>query len=180
MDKVTKHKVQTPTEASAGKLWTQAHTCLLLDVSGSMGEYVGSGSEAVRKIDILRLLTDRFTMRQFVFSSICSEGRVIPEPNGSTNLTTAFETVKYLRIKKVVLITDGLPDNPESALRAAQGLEVDVYYVGPEPPPAFIEQLVKQTGGQARSGQLLEGKLDQITQEIAGLIEGTVEDVIQG
>jgi hypothetical protein len=177
MEGLLKHKTQA--EVSLTKLEQQAYTCLLLDVSGSMVDLVGEGEEASRKIDTLRLLADRFNIRQFVFSSTCYESRAIPEPSGGTDLAYAFRVVKSQRIKKVVLITDGLPNSEESALNEALGLEVDIYYVGPEPRPDFLNRLASLTKGLVKSGQLLEGKLDEIERTVAGLIEGRVDETIQ-
>lgn len=122
---------------------------LLLDISGSMNEYIGA---RVKKISELRKLAREFAgMRRFVFSSTCSEllsAEEVPEARGGTGMHGAFLKVKDSGVQHVVLITDGEPDSERDALRASQGLKIDVFYVGPDPAPEFLRELCQETGGQ--------------------------------
>lgn len=124
-------------------------SALLLDISGSMGEYLGANT---RLIDKLRELAEGFTdVRRFEFETTCREISSkdrISEPIGGTALDIAFQTVKRAKIEHVVLLTDGRPDHEGRALEAARGLKIDVFYVGPDPAPEFLRKLAQDSGGQ--------------------------------
>jgi len=125
---------------------------LLMDISGSMG-----GDPIVR----LREMASEFTeFRRFVFSDGCQElkDKAIPEPHGTTAMHTAFTHVKLHGIDHVVLITDGRPDDENRALLCAQGLKLDILYVGPDPAPGFLERLAKATGGSYGKADLARVK----------------------
>lgn len=118
-------------------------SCLLLDNSGSM-----SGSPLKQLNEVAANFTD---CRRFKFSTTCEElkpNEDIPNVEGGTAMHLAFLKVKSLGIEHVVLITDGQPDNETAALTASQGLKVDVFYIGPDPAPAFLSKLCMATGGQ--------------------------------
>jgi hypothetical protein len=122
--------------------------CLLLDVSGSMVSLMPTGT---RKIDRLRELAKDFPHeRIFVFADGCRETTAVPEPHGGTDLAGAFRHVREHGVCHVVLITDGLPDNEQAALREAAGLKVDVLYAGPLPQPDFLSRLALATGGHGQ------------------------------
>lgn len=122
--------------------------CLLLDVSGSMSNLIGASE---RRIDALAALAGNFkNVRRFVFHSTCEElGPTdhIGEPRGGTSMHAAFLHVKRAGITHVVMITDGRPDSQSLALEASKGLRIDVFYVGPDPAPSFLQDLARQTGG---------------------------------
>lgn len=123
-------------------------SALLLDTSGSMADYIGANQT---KWDELKKLAQQFTdIRRFAFSSNCTElgpAEIIPYAAGGTSMGLAFDTVKIKGIKHLVMITDGCPDNPQGALQSAQGLKIDVFYVGPDPAPDFLKELARVTGG---------------------------------
>lgn len=124
-------------------------SALLLDISGSMNEFISAG---VKKISELRKLAGEFTeVRRFVFNTTCRELQStedVPEAWAGTGLQVAFMKVKSVGIQHVVLITDGRPDNEYQALTASKGLRVDVFYVGPDPAPEFLRDLCRQTAGE--------------------------------
>lgn len=175
-----KQLVTTKKDKSLSKLEQQAFFALLLDVSDSMSEFVGTGAEAVRKIDSLRLLAERFQLRKFTFSNegTCRESWDIPEPGGLTDMADAFQVLKSLRVRKIVLITDGLPSNKERALEAASGLQIDIVYVGPAPAPPFLSQLTAATSGSFRSTTLALSDLGELEHTVVGLLEGRVEEEV--
>lgn len=143
--------------------------CLLLDVSGSMGEDCGDGRE---KIEVLKIIAKEFPRtRQFSFSHRCAE--TPPDKAfGGTDMTGAFRFIKTHGIRHCVLITDGIPDNPQTALQEAQGLTIDIIYVGPLPEPVFLSQLAAATGGQYGSTSLSKQKeIEHRVQQLL-LIEG--------
>lgn len=141
---------------------------LLIDLSGSMHEYMPSGEskrECVQEI-VSKLPTG---IKKYAFSNYCEliEGNHFPEMGGSTKLAEAFERVKQDGIKEIILLTDGYPDNANAALRAADGLKIEIIYIGPPPPPEFLDNLAKGHKGQfitvdmikANAGLELENKI---------------------
>ena len=128
----------------------------LLDVSGSMDNIV----DGKRKIDHLRsIMADYPDAKMICFSSEVFKGKnnmpmPIPEPNGSTDLAKALKTIKSEKMssERIVLVSDGEPDDKALALNSAQqlNLPIDIIFIGEEKSDgeAFMEQLAKQTGGQ--------------------------------
>jgi hypothetical protein len=123
----------------------------LVDISGSMAQREGSR----RRIDLLadvlqQVLTADPVIRITAFGSIPEEltgaepGRNLrlPEPCGSTALHLALERVAQGPCPhRLVVISDGSPDDPQAALAAAKTLApviIDAYYVGPDEEPAAI------------------------------------------
>lgn len=124
-------------------------SCLLLDISGSMNEYLGANQT---KIDELRRLAQDFKdVRRFEFSTMCDElpptSQVSARGHGGTNMANAFDVIKGKGVKHCIILTDGMPDNPNSALGSSKGLRIDVFYVGPDPAPDFLRQLATSSGG---------------------------------
>jgi hypothetical protein len=122
----------------------QEDTCLLLDVSGSMQNMLLTGE---KKIDALKIIIRDFpNVRQFSFSDDCEE-RPPTNAQGGTNMANAFNVVKEAGLRHCILVTDGLPDSRQNALRAATGLRIDIIYVGPLPPPQFLRDLALRAKG---------------------------------
>jgi hypothetical protein len=117
-------------------------SALMLDNSGSM---------AGDPLTQLNELADNFTdCRRFKFSTTCQElahAERIPEVEGGTNMANAFLEARGRGIEHLVLLTDGQPDSESAALRAAHGLRIDVFYIGPDPAPDFLKLLARETGG---------------------------------
>jgi len=148
---------------------------LLLDVSGSMSEYVGEK----RKIDHLReAVRDYASLRKVSFSSDVAEGS-IPNPNGGTNMADAFEHLLSSHPKEVVLISDGLPDSQEGALSAARSLAcpINVIYIGPggDEGEAFMERLAAETSGKQVTAdtRLYEDFSRKLTNSVRLMLPGT-------
>lgn len=145
--------------------------CLLLDCSGSMDIMI---DPAQRAIDALRAMAEDFKdVRRFEFSDGCVEIPVGIQlapygANGGTNMRHAFETVKAAGIKHVIIMTDGQPADPEGTLKSAQGLRVDVFYIGPDPAPEFLKQLAQMSGGSYGKDSLTARKA--LTQKVRALI----------
>lgn len=123
----------------------------LADTSGSMAQREGSR----RRIDLLadvlqQVLTADPAFRIIAFGSVPEEltgtepgtNLRLPEPCGSTALHLALEHVaRGPRPTRVVVISDGSPDDPQAALAAAKTLApitIDAYYVGPDDDRAAI------------------------------------------
>ncbi len=157
--------------AGARTSGTAADTdCLLLDCSGSMRE---SCDNYVSKIDELWKLVGQFPgVRRFAFSHNCQEipqGKV-QAAGGGTNMAAAFSFVKAQGIKHAVLITDGMPDDAAAAIKHADGLKVDIFYVGPDPAPPFLKQLSTATGGQYGQATFGSGS-KSLASAVRGLLE---------
>ena len=123
-------------------------SAILADKSGSMNSWLGANFS---KMDSLRkILKDFSGARTFQFDYLCEElppGKEVDDPSGGTDLHIALEVLKTHGISHMVLITDGHPSSPGAALKAAIGLRIDIFYVGPQPAPEFLAKLCAQTGG---------------------------------
>jgi hypothetical protein len=136
---------------------------LLLDVSGSMSELMPDGRS---KIDHLRLAVSQLEsqdIRWVAFSddvyhdnngkSIFTKDEPIPEPQGGTELYKGFMHLNSSRVfgfEKIILISDGLPFAPQSAVEHAKnaGVPVDVIYIGTNTAgEEFMKSLASETGG---------------------------------
>lgn len=155
-------------------------TFLLLDVSSSMD---GAGRE--RPIDKLRatarhLRTDMPTVRQIVFPGSGANGWSggaeeiagdIPEPRGTTPLGAAIQLAASLGALHLVIVSDGEPDDPQAAARAAREAkcQIDVVYVGTVGGrgEAFLQQLAKAHGGSCDTISL---QTQQLETKIRGLL----------
>ena len=118
-------------------------TCLLLDVSGSMADEAGPG---VSRINALRKVVCGLTAQYiYAFSRGCRRisRENIPDPQSTTAMAQAFAKIKSQSITRAVLVTDGLPDDEDAALREAAGLSLEIFYVGPAPKPEFLDRLAR-------------------------------------
>jgi len=97
----------------------------------------------------------------YAFSRACKRisREAIPEPQSTTALASALVKIKSRGITRAVLVTDGLPDDEESALREASGLVLDIFYVGPAPKPEFLDRLARaaKAGSKAELASLSAG-----------------------
>lgn len=121
---------------------------LLLDVSGSMAELV----EGKRKIDHLREALRQFAdVKKVSFSGRIWENEV-PEPQSNTDMAMGFRHLQSSLPRSVILVSDGLPDNPEGAIYEAKLLNVpiNVLYIGTggDRGEAFMKRLARETGGR--------------------------------
>jgi hypothetical protein len=117
----------------------------LLDTSGSMDSPVAGGKRRIDVLaDILRVvLPDAPEARLIAFSDTVvaiAAPADLPEPSGSTALHAALEYATRLRPRRVIIISDGEPDDRGAALRAARALHcpVDAFHAGPEDDHAAI------------------------------------------
>lgn len=134
--------------------------CLLLDVSGSMADAAEPG---IRKIDALRVIVRDLTAPYiYAFSRACKRvsRENIPDPQSITALHTAFAKIKSQRITRAVLITDGLPDDEEAAIREASGLSLEIFYVGPAPKPDFLDRLARAAKAGSKAHQATLARTD--------------------
>lgn len=138
-------------------------TCLLLDVSGSMG------GQPILKLRELAQQLNKF--RRFEFSDDCVEllpHEKIRNADQGTKMGHAFRYIKKHGITHTVIITDGQPDSEHDALTAAVGLKIDILYVGPDPAPPFLEKLAKMSGG--KYGEATLDSLKELENTVRGLL----------
>ena len=167
--KVIKYNKETQLEIDARPI-------LLLDVSGSMAQIVNEK----RKIDILRETVINFIgVRMFVFSTYTTETKYIPEPQESTDLTNAFRYLKSYINKdtNLVLVSDGEPNDSESALNEAKslGIPVNVVYIGNlgSSGEDFMKRLARLTNGKEITAETFNKAFQQqLTDGIQGLLYG--------
>ena len=126
-------------------------TVFLLDVSGSMSAKVGKE----RKIDHLRNVMESYpTATKFCFSDDVYDDKDIPEPSNSTDLAKGFRYLRNtgLKPKRVVLVSDGEPNDEYSALNAAKevALPIDIIFIGDKGSRGerFMEKLASASGGK--------------------------------
>lgn len=129
---------------------------VLADISDSMRDLIGNAN--LTKYQHLQIaLEDVMTafpkIRLVVFGSYPKEvAKLPPQPSGSTNLAGALEMAAEWKPRKTIVISDGLPDNGDAAIAAADKMTgaIDTIYCGPDAHPAvqFLQRLAKSTGGQ--------------------------------
>ena len=159
----------TPADQPANPVALVRHQqCLLLDCSSSMEGDVEPGCS---KWSALRRLLPQFLgVRRFAFASDCRSVTDLPRPSGTTDMAGAFAAVKRAGIRHAVLITDGEPDSEAAALREAKGLRLDIFYVGPPPRPAFLDQLAAATGGTSHSSTLNPRGVGRLTASVKQIL----------
>ncbi len=147
----------------------QQSVCLLLDTSGSMCSDMNDGRRA---IDHLRDAVSNFPDAKIIsFNSQVIEDS-IPEPQGTTDLTLGLETVQNLsNIKKIILVSDGQPNNAESAMKKGMMLKIPIscIYIGipGDSGYSFLKELATATGGTMMNINTLSGNIsNQIAEEI--------------
>jgi hypothetical protein len=137
-------------------------TLILVDVSGSMSEPVGAGSNSPRKITVLQRALHRALHLKIpsppliAFASIATEVSHfsdLPEPAGGTAMHLALEMAIGHKPRHTLVISDGHPDDPEAALSVAARLSgiIDVIYIGPDNDAeaiAFMRALARAGAGR--------------------------------
>ncbi|MBB2199778.1 VWA domain-containing protein [Gluconacetobacter sp. 1c LMG 22058] len=125
------------TAAAGAQRKNGGFTVILADVSSSMADYAG----ARRKCDILEdaiAPAVRDGAHVVAFGSYAKDlpaGGRLPPPAGSTALHLALRHVEAMRPRRLVVVSDGRPDDDKAALRAADQLgfvRIDVIYCGPD------------------------------------------------
>lgn len=163
---------------------TSTEAILLLDVSGSMRWPMRNGK---MKIDGLRQAVKEITSEHSDVKMVAFGGdgdgairfvNAVPDPNGSTPLTQAIDFCKDNKAGHLVVVSDGMPDNPNSALEAAArfGGRIDIIFVGNpgEAGEDFLRRLAEATGGTSFTGDLSKPK--ELGKGIAGLLTGAADD----
>lgn len=128
----------------------QAAVVILADVSGSM-----AGARIARLGDELRRLWPEINARllAFSFEARWVDGPAgLPRPMGNTDLEAALLLAASVWPSEVIVISDGLPDDQDAAIRAANQVPgiISVLFVGDDGDvegAAFMRRLAAVGGG---------------------------------
>jgi len=186
LQEVIRRAAESKVEGPATKLRARFESAsneivLLADCSGSMNDLIGSlGMTKAEHLqialkDVLALYPK---IRLIAFHSYAKEiatAAELPKPTGGTNLARALEMAGRHKPRKTIVISDGLPDNQETALKAAEAITgaIDTIYCGPDQHPAveFLNRLSRQTGGKQVTW---DGYRGEISTAIRGLLAAPV------
>ncbi len=131
---------------------TEWEACLLLDCSGSMNERYNGKS----KYDYLQEAMREIPWKKLYFNSIIKNTPLYP--CGGTNLESGILAVDST-FSKIILVSDGLPDNEEAAIRAAKvkGIPIETILIGDDPKGIeFMKRLSLLTGGKTSTNIKIE------------------------
>ena len=162
--------------------------CILIDGSSSMTDYLPGNTnrhEVVKKVYKEHL--QQLEMRMFNFNDDFEEikrGVVhqnyygqppseIPYPSGGTDMTMAFYKMDSLGVERCILVTDGQPNDPKTALEAADKTKIqfDIVYIGEPPIPDFLLKLGNVKGNSFQRVDMLKADSD-IFKELGTKIKG--------
>lgn len=153
---------------------------LLVDCSGSMASHDAEGQRRIdgaRKcVDTLRQNKLEFT--QIVFSATPELSDIIPEPSGSTDLAAAIYKAAEHRPRRLIIVSDGHPDDEAAALEAMNslpsGIVIDTFFVGTPPHgEAFLKTLAARHGGTFGATT----KLSELAGKIMGALTANAESL---
>lgn len=160
---------------------TSEEVFLAIDCSGSMGTMLRNGK---RRIEGLRTVVSDIQQqretRMIQFGGDDSVGWVtsVPEPSGSTPLAEAIEFARTAEAGRLVMISDGYPDNAQRAFDAARafGGRIDVVFVGDpgDRGEKFLLELASLTGGTSFTGDL--GAPKELASGVIGLLTGARDE----
>ena len=150
-------------------------TVILLDVSQSMDTPVRNNQRRIDLLsDILRnVVTPQMQLIAFNHAVVSLEpGEPVPEPEGSTALHLALDHALRASPKRVIVVSDGHPDDPDAAIASACALNcvISTFYCGEETDRhavSFMKRLALCSRGgvgrpqiaDLRSPELAAGKL---------------------
>lgn len=139
------------------KTTPQGAELVAADISGSMA---GPAKDGRRCIDCLRdalaPLVNQVHVLAFESQVHEVDADLIPEPMGGTDLTKAIDKATTLRPVSLLIVSDGAPNNRESALESARTFvaqcqaRINVIYIGPDDTSCkdFMKELAKIGGGR--------------------------------
>jgi hypothetical protein len=125
---------------------------ILCDLSSSMqGKRIQRLREALESIWATMPRARILGFASTVFS--IAEPRTIPEPSGSTALHLALDAASILRPAKVIVMSDGQPDDEDAALAMAQKIPgiIDIFFCGDDQDRkgiTFMHKLARVGGGR--------------------------------
>jgi Mg-chelatase subunit ChlD len=143
---------------------------LIVDMSGSMSAEDAPGGKSryeAAEAELIRLQeANPGKIAVIAFSGtveFCPSG-IPPRLGGGTNMAQALRFVKPTDgLARIILISDGCPDDPEKTLAVARTFEgkIDTVYIGPRGKPLiyshngqeFLQKLAQQSGGVFAQGK---------------------------
>lgn len=163
---------QSLVAGSLGALVAQetANVFLLIDCSSSMRERMQNGRSRIAGLRSVVEQIERERPTPLVAFGPFSYGdtpaqfvTTVPDASGGTPLAETIDFAKANGATRVVVISDGEPNNPEGAMEAAArfGGRIDVVFVGDAGPYSgaeFLDRLAQSTGGERFVGDLGETK----------------------
>ncbi len=148
--------------SSLAETFLSVDVVIIVDVSGSMNTNDSRGGQSRYKVacdELAQLqanLPGKIAVIAFSDEVLFCPGGVAQYLGGMTDLTRALEFARQADVPgmKFILISDGQPDNPVTAIGVAKDYhnKIDVIFVGPEDMPEgrdFLKRLAAATGGQA-------------------------------
>lgn len=161
----------------------------LLDISGSMDMYIEGKSKLDNLRDIMREYPEarKVCFSSDVYCEVDRNGNVdctIPmSAHGSTDLARAIGFLRTLtkRPERIVLISDGEPDDSNAAIREATGFSVpiDIIFIGQKGSSGerFMINLAKFTTGRQFTVEDKSANFQkQLSIKIAGLLTSGYEN----
>lgn len=145
---------------SLAQTFVNAECVVIVDTSGSMATQDSRGGKSRYTIACEELAAlqgakpGRIAVLSFSNQTMfCPDGKPFNQ-DGGTNLTGALEFAKVADVPGIqfIVISDGEPDNKQTALKVAKEYKnkIDVIFVGPEHSPAgriFLQELAAASGG---------------------------------
>ncbi len=150
---------------------TPAH--ILCDCSRSM-----AGEKITRLRTVIDGLRGKHSMRLLAFGNQVAFVASLPAAGGGTPLAEALALALTDRSRRIIVLSDGEPDDASRALAEADklkaaGVRLSAIYIGPEGGSGydFLRRLTARCGGQMTNVDLLtNGEARQIEVKIAGLL----------
>lgn len=139
--------------------WLEVEAVILVDTSSSM--YTTDVSEQTRydrAIEEMKKLQKsmpgKVAIIGFSSEATVATGGVPYFQAGSTNMVKALQAVHGMDgLAKIILISDGYPDNPDTTLEEASRFKcpIETIYIGPGEDAGylFLKKLSQATGGRA-------------------------------
>ena len=154
---------------------TRRSSMIVADVSLSMATPAWGGRT---KHDVLREAVMASGHDEIVaFSSVPVVVRPdqLPLPSGSTALHNALDRAILEQPRRLLVISDGEPDDPRAALASARSFDgtIDVLYIGPESNPAAIEfmaSLARSGRGNLHRNDIAKASAPALTNTVRGLL----------
>lgn len=145
---------------------SNGRTVVLADVSGSMASpaWGGRSKHDILAEAIAATATGHEVLAFAARVTLVTESAALPLPGGGTALHLALRVAHERRPGRILVISDGEPDDPSAALAAAAAFPgvIDVLYIGPDSNAAamrFLRSLAQAGHGRyegsdiARAGQ---------------------------
>ena len=129
-------------------------TVLVCDCSGSMSDMAKTATKIAILAKTVNTLQTQFSNIKIIRFSSSAQlvSELHPSASGGTALHKALDLAVSLRPAKVIVLSDGIPDNEDAALRSASKLScpISCIYIGPEGGFGweFLKRLATGKGGQ--------------------------------